>query len=79
MSCEPFQTERSAVISIAGAWAGKLPPLPMTVVLDVPWPWVTVSGSDADGTYSPYDGSLRIPVLPGNDVTVARTELPGTD
>jgi len=64
------QTERAAVINIAGASSGKLPLLPMTVVLDVPWPWVTVSGSEADGTYSPYDGSLRIPVLPGNEVTV---------
>jgi len=73
------QTDRSAVINIAGARPGRLPPLPMTVVLDVPWPWVTVSGSEADGTYSPYDGSLQIPVLPASEVTVTRTELPGAD
>jgi peptidoglycan/xylan/chitin deacetylase (PgdA/CDA1 family) len=73
------QSDRSAVINIAAARVGQLPPLPMTVVLDVPWRWVTVSGSEADGTYSPYDGSLKIPVLPGTEVTVTRAGLPGVD
>jgi hypothetical protein len=48
-------------------------------VLDVPWPWTAVSGSEADGTYSPYDGTIQIPVLPGEEVTVTRTQPPGTD
>jgi peptidoglycan/xylan/chitin deacetylase (PgdA/CDA1 family) len=73
------QSERSAVFGIDGAQAGRLPPVPMTVVLDVPWQWVTVSGSEADGTYSPYDGTLMVPVLPGYEVTVSRMERPGAD
>jgi len=68
------RTERNAVLRIDGVRTGELPILPMTVVLDLPWTWVKVSGSAADGTYSPYDGTLRLPVLPGREVTVTRAE-----
>ncbi len=68
------RSEQNAVLRIDGVQTGGLPPLPMTIVLDIPWTWVTVSGSEADGTYSPYDGTFQIPVLPGNEVTVTRIE-----
>lgn len=73
------QSERSAAFTIDGARAVGLPPVPMTVVMAVPWRWVTVSGSEADGTYSPYDGTLMVPVLPGDEVTVSQVSQPGTD
>jgi hypothetical protein len=44
----------------------------MTVVLDIPWQWVAVSGTGSDGAYSPYDGRLTLPVVPGQDVVLTR-------
>lgn len=73
------QSERTATFRVDGVGAAGLPPVPMTVVMDVPWRWVTVSGSEADGTYSPYDGTLMVPVLPGDEVTVSQVSQPGAD
>ncbi len=67
------RSERSAALRIDGARAAGLPLVPMTVVVDVPWQWVTVSGSESDGAYSPYDGRLLLDVMPGEEVTVSRT------
>jgi peptidoglycan/xylan/chitin deacetylase (PgdA/CDA1 family) len=67
------RSERSAALRIDGARAAGLPLVPMTVVVDVPWRWVTVSGSEADGLYSPYDGRLLLNVTPGEEVTVSQS------
>lgn len=67
----------SARLRIEDTRADGLPPVPMTVVLDLPWRWVAVTGSAADGVYSPYSGRLTLPVLPGREVLLSR--LAGTD
>lgn len=46
----------------------------MTVVLELPWYWVSVVGSNADGVYSPYNGRLIVEALPGNEVIVTRLD-----
>jgi hypothetical protein len=70
------QSARVVQLGIKGAEASGLPPVPMTVLLDVPWQWVTVSGSESDGTYSPYGGRLLLDVMPGEEVTVSQTAEP---
>ncbi|MBN2537655.1 hypothetical protein JXB37_05210, partial [candidate division WOR-3 bacterium] len=62
------QSGQSAILAIGGVRPGGLPPVPMTVVCEVPWNWVTVSGSVNDGTWSPYDGRLTLDILPGQEV-----------
>jgi len=66
------QSEHSAAFRIDGVQADSFPPVPMSVVLQVPWRWVTVSGSEADGIYSPYDGRLLLNVTPGGEVTLSQ-------
>ncbi len=67
------QSPQSATLRIDAA-ARDLPPVPMTVVLEIPWHWVRVTGSLADGTYSPYAGRLSLDVLPGKDVNLSRAD-----
>jgi hypothetical protein len=66
------RTDRSATLSIEGAGVAGIPPAPMTVALELPWRWVSVAGSAADGVYSPYHGRLLVDALPGNEVTITR-------
>jgi peptidoglycan/xylan/chitin deacetylase (PgdA/CDA1 family) len=70
------RSERSATLRLEGAGTEGLPAVPMTAVLDVPWQWVTVTGSLADGIYSPYNGRLVLPLLPDRDVILSRPEEP---
>lgn len=71
-------TGQSASLKITGAEASRLPLVPMTVVLDIPWRWVAVTGSELDGSYSPYAGRLLLPVLPGREVTLRKLDPAGT-
>ncbi len=66
------QAEQSVTFRIERGQVSGMPAVPMTVVLDVPWSWVTVNGSTADGVYSPYAGRLMLEALPGQDVIISR-------
>jgi hypothetical protein len=64
------QSERSATLRVDVPDNG-LPLVPMTVVLDLPWRRVAVSGSANDGVYSLYAGRLLLDFLPGQDFTLS--------
>jgi hypothetical protein len=70
------QSARSASIRIDGVETDGLPPVPMTVVLEVPWRWVSVTGSTADGIYSPRTGRMMLRALPGRDVILSQLARP---
>lgn len=68
------RSDRSVAFTIVDAAVAGMTPVPMTVVLELPWRWVSVVGSSADGVYSLYNGRLIIEALPGNEVIVTRLD-----
>ncbi|HDQ99843.1 MAG TPA: hypothetical protein ENN51_06125 [candidate division WOR-3 bacterium] len=71
------QSENVANLRIYGVRTDGMPPVPMSVVLELPWEWVMVTGSVADGIYSPRNRRLLVKALPGREVTLSR--LAGMD